>query len=253
MNDTKNEKKINRQIEEIEDDIEDFQDKSEKKNLRSVANLFRKVRSSGDVEKKCYMFGRALGRLWGIYKNRPSNWLKKFLFKSRYVGIGPLAKEIKKFAKSSNQKTDLKSFSKIIEILQKTANSKSMSRSALCYSEIPEAITGLTEAEVNVEIGKRIKSMHKGARVVVWFGYFLACVLTCDTALLFGDKFLHSKYIFGDENEIDRKIAKLIVKKNFDKMKEGIFFEYKKIKNVINKQSKTFENLLKKRESFLNK
>ena len=89
--------------------------------------------------------------------------------------------------------------------------------------------------------------------MIITFSAILVALLTCDVALVFTDKYIHSKYMFGDENEIDRKIAKLIVKKNFDKMKEGIFFEYKKIKNVINKQSKTFESLLKKRESFLNK
>jgi len=252
MNNNKDEK-INAQIEEIEDDIKDFQDKSEKKNLQSVANLFRKVRSVGDVDKKCYMFGRALGRLWGIYKNRPSNrWIKfdNFLSKSRYSGIGPLAKEIKKFAKSSSEKTDLKSFNKIIKILQQTVNRR---RSVLNYSEIPEAITGLIETEVNAEKYKKIRSRWKGKRLLINFGAILASLLTCDVPLIFTDKYIHSKYMFGDENEIDRKIAELIVEKNFDKMKEGILFEYKKISSVIKKQSKTFESLLKERESFLNK
>ena len=231
---------VQEKIDNLEDKIEDFKNKCEEENLKSVAKLFKKVRSETSAEKKSETFGRALGRIWGIYKNRPDGFLtrlKNFFTKSRYYGIGPLARAIENFVHKSGTTKELKEFDNIIKILQKTVNRIG---SKLYFSEVPEAITSLTGAELRTEKWKKMQTQVSPGRMAIIVGWALSCYAG-GIGFAFADKLFTSEYMQGDENEADRRISKLAAGLILNYIKDGIKEEYKKIKNVIRKQSKIFD------------
>ena len=231
---------VKEKIDDLEDKIEDFKNECEEDNLKSVAKLFKKVRSEKTAEQKSETFGRALGRIWGIYKNRPNGFLKSlknFFTKSRYSGIGPLARAVEKFVKKSGTKNELIEFNNIIKILRKTVQ---RNVSKLCFSEAPEAITSLSGAQLRLERYKKLESLTSPGRIAAGVGWALSCYAG-GVGFALTSPILESEYMLGEENEADRRISKLATELILDNIKDGIKSEYNAIKQIIKKQSKVFE------------